>query len=85
MGTRLTIDGLTCLLATETDSSKLLAVSPGKLIRYLVEDGSHVSKDQAYAEIEVSPLCPYSVLPQRRSQGPFILQCHAACQSGRSN
>ena len=53
MGTRLTIDSLTCLLANETDPSRLVAVSPGKLVRYLVADGAHVKKDQPYVEIEV--------------------------------
>lgn len=53
MGTRLTIDSLTCLLANETDPSKLLAISPGKLMRYLVPDEGTVVKDQPYAEIEV--------------------------------
>lgn len=67
MGTRLTIDGLTCLLANETDPSQLLSVSPGKLMRFVVEDGSHIVKNQVYAEIEVSrgpwgisPLCRFS-------------------------
>ena len=53
LGTRLQIDGLTCLLANETDPTKLLAVSPGKLMRYLVADGDHVSENQPIAEIEV--------------------------------
>lgn len=53
LGTRLTIDSLTCLMANETDPSKLLAISPGKLMRYLVPDESHVHPDQPYAEIEV--------------------------------
>ena len=53
MGTRLTIDSLTCLLANETDPSRLMAVSPGKLVRYLVADSAHVNKDQPYVEIEV--------------------------------
>ena len=53
LGTRLTIDSLTCLLANETDPSKLLAISPGKLMRYLVPDESTVVQDQPYAEIEV--------------------------------
>lgn len=52
-GTRVTIDSLTCLLANEADPSRLLAASPGKLVRYLVEDGSQVQPDQAYAEVEV--------------------------------
>ena len=53
MGTRITIDSLTCLLANESDPSRLVAMSPGKLIRYLVEDGTHVDMDQPYAEVEV--------------------------------
>lgn len=60
MGTRLTIDSLTCLMANETDPSKLLAISPGKLMRYLVPDEGHVQADQPYAEIEV-PSNPPSV------------------------
>lgn len=61
MGTRITIDSLTCLLANESDPSRLVAMSPGKLIRYLVEDGAHVDMDQPYAEVEVrhqqQPIC----------------------------
>ncbi|CAK0731625.1 hypothetical protein CVIRNUC_000020 [Coccomyxa viridis] len=53
LGTRLTIDSLTCLLANETDPSKLLAISPGKLMRYLVPDEGYVQAEQPYAEIEV--------------------------------
>ena len=55
LGTRLTIDSLTCLLANETDPSRLVAVSPGKLMRYLVPEGAHVCKDQPYLEVEVRP------------------------------
>ena len=54
LGTRITIDSLTCLLANESDPSRLLASCPGKLIRYLLPDGSHVKTDQPYAEVEVS-------------------------------
>ena len=59
MGTRLTIDSLTCLLANETDPSRLLAISPGKLMRYLVPDESFVVQDQPYAEIEVGLQYPH--------------------------
>jgi hypothetical protein len=31
----------------------MLAISTGKLVRYLQEDGAHVAADQPYAEIEV--------------------------------
>ena len=54
LGTRITIDSRTCLLANESDPSRLIASSPGKLIRYLLPDGSHVKTDQPYAEVEVS-------------------------------
>ncbi len=33
MGTRLIINALTCLLAKEVDPSRLVASSPGKLVR----------------------------------------------------
>lgn len=56
MGTRITIDSLTCLLANESDPSRLVAISPGKLIRYLMPDGAHVATDQPYAEVEVCSL-----------------------------
>ena len=56
LGTRLTIDSLTCLLANEHDPSQLLASSPGKLVRYTVADGEHMANDQPYAEVEVSVL-----------------------------
>lgn len=57
LGTRLTIDSLTCLLANETDPSKLITASPGKLMRKFIEDGGHINKDQPYAEIEVCQSC----------------------------
>ena len=52
-GTRLGIDSLTCLLANEADPSRLSAMSPGKLTRFLVPEGAHVEPDQPYAEVEV--------------------------------
>lgn len=63
MGTRITIDSLTCLLANESDPSRLVAMSPGKLVRYLVPDGAHVDMDQPYAEVEVCLHKPSLQLP----------------------
>ena len=51
--TRLMIEGKTCILEKENDPTKLRAPSPGKLVRFVVEDGDHVDAGQAYAEIEV--------------------------------
>ncbi|PSC75189.1 acetyl-carboxylase 1-like [Micractinium conductrix] len=53
LGTRLTIDSQACLLSNEHDPSRMLSISTGKLVRYLVEDGGHVAADAPYAEIEV--------------------------------
>jgi hypothetical protein len=53
LGTRLVMDTLSCLIAKEADPSRLNAVSPGKLVRYLVANGDHVEHNQAYAELEV--------------------------------
>lgn len=53
-GTRLMIDSLHCLLSNEADPSRLLAASPGKLMKCLLEDGDQIADNQAYAEIEVS-------------------------------
>lgn len=53
LGTRLTIDTSTALLTNDTDPSCLVATSPGKLLRHLVQDGTHVGADTPYAEVEV--------------------------------
>lgn len=55
--TRLSVDGKTCLLEVENDPTQLLTPSPGKLVRYLVDSGDHVSAGQAYAEVEVMKMC----------------------------
>ncbi|KAG0579665.1 hypothetical protein KC19_4G115000 [Ceratodon purpureus] len=56
-GTRLLIDGRTCLLQNDHDPSRLIAETPCKLMRFLVPDGSHVDADAPYAEVEVMKMC----------------------------
>ncbi|KAH9861471.1 acetyl-coenzyme-A carboxylase [Plenodomus biglobosus] len=51
--TRLSVDGKTCLLEQENDPTQLRTPSPGKLVKFLVENGSHVGKGQPFAEVEV--------------------------------
>ncbi|KAJ3333308.1 acetyl-coenzyme-A carboxylase [Blyttiomyces sp. JEL0837] len=51
--TYMTLDGKSCLLEKENDPTQLRSPSPGKLVRYLIEDGSHLNAGDAYAEIEV--------------------------------
>ncbi|CAG8461604.1 13367_t:CDS:2 [Racocetra fulgida] len=52
-GTRLMIDDKNCLLEQGNDPTQLRSPSPGKLVRFLVESGSHVNAGDAYAKIEV--------------------------------
>lgn len=51
--TRLSVDGKSCLLEQENDPTQLRTPSPGKLVKFTVENGEHVKKGQAYAEVEV--------------------------------
>ncbi|OAL01084.1 hypothetical protein IQ06DRAFT_293216 [Phaeosphaeriaceae sp. SRC1lsM3a] len=51
--TRLSVDGKTCLLEQENDPTQLRTPSPGKLVRFMVENGDHIAKNQAFAEVEV--------------------------------
>ncbi|KAJ5084146.1 hypothetical protein NUU61_008725 [Penicillium alfredii] len=51
--TRLSVDGKTCLLEQENDPTQLRSPSPGKLVKFTVENGEHVRSGQPYAEVEV--------------------------------
>ena len=50
---RMSVDGKTCMLEQENDPTQLRTPSPGKLVRFTVENGEHVKKNQAFAEVEV--------------------------------
>ncbi|CCD26626.1 uncharacterized protein NDAI_0I00570 [Naumovozyma dairenensis CBS 421] len=51
--TRLSVDSMTTLLEVENDPTQLRTPSPGKLVKFLVENGDHIKAGQPYAEIEV--------------------------------
>ena len=51
--TRMSVDSKTCLLEQENDPTQLRTPSPGKLVKFGVENGDHVKAGQAYAEVEV--------------------------------
>jgi acetyl-CoA carboxylase / biotin carboxylase 1 len=51
--TRLSVDGKTCLLEQENDPTQLRTPSPGKLVKFTVDNGEHVRAGQAFAEVEV--------------------------------
>ena len=52
-GLRLVIDGKTCLFHEEYNPSELRSSMPGKLVRFIGADGSHIAADKPYAEVEV--------------------------------
>ncbi|KAL7800619.1 acetyl-CoA carboxylase [Trichoderma afarasin] len=51
--TRLSVDSKTCLLEQENDPTQLRTPSPGKLVKYSVENGAHIKAGQTFAEVEV--------------------------------
>lgn len=51
--TRMSVDSKTCLLEQENDPTQLRTPSPGKLVKYSVENGTHIRAGQTYAEVEV--------------------------------
>ncbi|KAJ8902947.1 hypothetical protein NDN08_006265 [Rhodosorus marinus] len=52
-GLLMVLDGMTCLFPREYDPTTLCTTVNGKLVRFLVQDGAHVDKDTAFAELEV--------------------------------
>ena len=63
MGTRLVMDTLSCLIAKEADPSRLVALSPGKLVRQLVKTGERIEAGQAFAELEVMKMMMPLICP----------------------
>ena len=51
--TRISVDSKTCLLEQENDPTQLRTPSPGKLVKFTVENGEHVKAGQTFAEVEV--------------------------------
>uniref|UniRef100_A0A7N6AXL5 acetyl-CoA carboxylase n=1 Tax=Anabas testudineus TaxID=64144 RepID=A0A7N6AXL5_ANATE len=50
---RITVGNKTCVFEKEKDPTVLRSPSAGKLLQYVVEDGSHLFAGETYAEIEV--------------------------------
>lgn len=51
---RITVGNKTCIFEKEKDPTVLRSPSAGKLLQYLVDDGSHLCAGETYAEIEVN-------------------------------
>ena len=50
---RVTVNNQTAIFDKENDPSVLTAPSAGKLINYLVENGTYIEAETTYAELEV--------------------------------
>ncbi|CAI2179895.1 16531_t:CDS:2 [Funneliformis geosporum] len=80
-GIRLMIDSKTCLLEQENDPTQLRSLSPGKLVRFLVESGDHVKRGEAYAEIEVMKMY-MPLIATEDGIVQFIKQQNSTLESG---
>ncbi|GAD93096.1 acetyl-CoA carboxylase [Paecilomyces variotii No. 5] len=79
--TRLSVDGKTCLLEQENDPTQLRTPSPGKLVKFTVENGSHVRAGQPFAEVEVMKMY-MPLIAQEDGIVQFIKQPGATLEAG---
>lgn len=79
--TRVSVDNMTCLLEQENDPTQLRTPSPGKLVKFLVENGEHVKKGQAFAEVEIMKMY-MPLLAQEDGHVQLIKQPGAVLEAG---
>ncbi|KAL1988453.1 hypothetical protein VTN96DRAFT_9508 [Rasamsonia emersonii] len=79
--TRLSVDGKTCLLEQENDPTQLRTPSPGKLVKFTVENGDHVKAGQPFAEVEVMKMY-MPLIAQEDGTVQFIKQPGATLEAG---
>ncbi|KAF7556812.1 hypothetical protein G7Z17_g1140 [Cylindrodendrum hubeiense] len=79
--TRLSVDSKTCLLEQENDPTQLRSPSPGKLVKYTVENGAHVHAGQTYAEVEVMKMY-MPLIAQEAGMVQLIKQPGATLEAG---
>ena len=79
--TRLSVDGKTCLLEQENDPTQLRTPSPGKLVKFTVENGEHLKAGQAFAEVEVMKMY-MPLIAQEDGVVQFIKQPGATLEAG---
>lgn len=60
---RITIGGKTTNFTGGLDPTKVMAAVPGRLVRYIIENGAHIGEGGAFAEVEVMKM----ILPIRVS------------------
>ena len=79
--TRMSVDSKTCLLEQENDPTQLRTPSPGKLVKYTVENGEHVKAGQAFAEVEVMKMY-MPLITQEEGTVQLIKQPGAVLEAG---
>ena len=79
--TRLSLDGKTCLLEQENDPTQLRTPSPGKLVKFTVDNGEHVKSGQPFAEVEVMKMY-MPLIAQEDGVVQFIKQPGATLEAG---
>ena len=79
--TRVSVDSKTCLLEQENDPTQLRTPSPGKLVKFTVENGEHVKAGQAFAEVEVMKMY-MPLITQEAGTVSLIKQPGATLEAG---
>ncbi|EEA26014.1 acetyl-coenzyme-A carboxylase [Talaromyces marneffei ATCC 18224] len=79
--TRMSVDGKTCLLEQENDPTQLRTPSPGKLVKFTVENGEHIKAGQPFAEVEVMKMY-MPLIAQEDGTVQFIKQPGATLEAG---
>jgi acetyl-CoA carboxylase/biotin carboxylase 1 len=79
--TRVSVDGKTCLLEQENDPTQLRTPSPGKLVKFTVENGEHVKAGQPFAEVEVMKMY-MPLIAQEDGMVQLIKQPGATLEAG---
>lgn len=79
--TRVSVDSKTCLLEQENDPTQLRTPSPGKLVKFTVENGEHVKAGQTFAEVEVMKMY-MPLVTQEEGTVQLIKQPGAALEAG---
>lgn len=79
--TRISVDSKTCLLEQENDPTQLRTPSPGKLIKFSVENGEHVKAGQTFAEVEVMKMY-MPLITQEEGVVQLIKQPGATLEAG---
>lgn len=79
--TRLSVDSKTCLLEEENDPTQLRTPSPGKLVKFLVDNGGHIQAGKPFAEVEVMKMF-MPLLAQESGTVQFIKQPGTTLEAG---